>query len=459
MPIYNNILELIGETPVIKASRLDTGPCELFIKLESQNPGGSIKDRIGLNMIEEAEAAGKIKPGDILVEGTAGNTGLALALVAAQKGYRLILVIPDKMSREKISNLKAMGAEVVLTRSDVAKGHPDYYQDYAKRIAEQTENAFFINQFGNPANPNAHEKNTGPEIWEQMDRNLDAVVLGVGSSGTVTGLSRYFAKVAPNVELVLADPEGSILAEYINEGVLSDKSSSWLVEGIGEDFLPTISDFTRVSKAYAVSDKESFTCGRELLMKEGILGGSSTGTLLSAALRYCREQTEPKRVLTFACDTGNKYLSKMYNDLWLRDLGFLEAEHHGDLRDLIARPYSEHETITVSPDEPVANAYKRMKLYDVSQLPVLTKDGGIVGIIDESDILLAVANQADSFDMPVESAMVTDLETVSVNSAVEDLMPLFEQGFVAIVKDKERFLGLITRLDLLNYLRRSAGLT
>ncbi len=459
MAIYNNILELIGETPIIKASHLDTGPCELFIKLESQNPGGSIKDRIGLNMIQEAEAAGKIKPGDTLVEGTAGNTGLALALVAAQKGYRLILVIPDKMSREKISNLKAMGAEVVLTRSDVAKGHPDYYQDYAKRIAEQTEGAYFINQFGNPSNPSAHEKNTGPEIWRQMNQSLDAIVLGVGSSGTVTGLSRYFAKAAPDLELVLADPQGSILAEYINDGVLSDKSASWLVEGIGEDFLPTISDFTRVTKAYAIGDQESFTMGRELLMKEGILGGSSTGTLLAAALRYCQEQTEPKRVLTFACDTGNKYLSKMYNDLWLRDLGFLESEQYGDLRDLIARPVSEHETIVVLQDEPIANAYKRMKLYDVSQLPVLDSKGGIVGIIDESDILLAVVNNAQSFEQPVSSAMVTDLKTVDVGASVNDLIPLFEQGFVAIVKSDDNFLGLITRLDLLNYLRRTSALT
>ncbi len=459
MTIYNNILDLIGETPIIKASKLDTGPCELFIKLESQNPGGSIKDRIGLSMIEEAEAAGKLKPGDMLVEGTAGNTGLALALVAAQKGYRLTLVIPDKMSREKISNLKAMGANVVLTRSDVAKGHPDYYQDYAKRIAEQTDNAYFINQFGNPSNPSAHEKGTGPEIWRQMGNDLDAIVLGVGSSGTVTGLSRFFAKAAPDLQLILADPEGSILAEYINDGHLSEKSFSWLVEGIGEDFLPTISDFTRVTKAYAISDKESFSIGRELLMKEGILAGSSSGTLLAAALKYCREQTVPKRVLTFACDTGNKYLSKMYNDLWLRDLGFLESEQFGDLRDLIARPVSEHETITVLHDEPLANAYKRMKLYDVSQLPVLDKGREIVGIIDESDTLLAVLNDSNNFDQPVSSAMVTDLKTVDFQAPIAELIPLFEQGFVAIVKKDGVFLGLITRLDLLNYLRRSSGLT
>jgi cystathionine beta-synthase len=454
-PVFNNVLELIGNTPVVRINHLDTGPCELFIKLESQNPGGSVKDRIGLKMIEDAEAAGKIRPGATLVEGTAGNTGLGLALVAAQKGYRLILVIPDKMSREKISNLKAMGAEVILTRSDVAKGHPDYYQDLAKKLASEIEDAFFINQFGNPSNPKAHEEVTGPEIWEQMNEDLDAIVLGVGSSGTVTGLSRYFARQAPDLELVLADPVGSILAEYINEGRLATDSGSWLVEGIGEDFLPTISDFTRVSKAYAISDRESFEVGRELLTREGILGGSSTGTLLAAALKYCREQEAPRRVLTLACDTGNRYLSKMFNDFWMRDQGFLEVESHGDLRDLIARPYDSNDTVIVGPDEPLANAYKRMKLYDVSQLPVIA-EGKLVGILDESDLLLAVAESSDRFSNLVSSAMVTELTEIDVKAPVAELMPIFDRDFVAIVKDDDAFLGLITRVDLLNFLRRKA---
>ena len=455
MEVHDSVIDLIGNTPIVKVNHLDTGPCTLYLKLECQNPGGSIKDRIGLKMIEDAEQAGLIQPGTTLVEGTAGNTGLALALVAAQKGYRLILVIPDKMSREKISNVKAMGAEVVLTRSDVAKGHPEYYQDLARRIADETPNSFFINQFGNPSNPAAHEESTGPEIWRQMGGELDALVVGVGSSGTVTGLSRYFARVAPELEIVLADPVGSILAEYINEGTLSDKSASWLVEGIGEDFLPVISDFSRVAKAYAISDEESFLTGRELLRKEGVLGGSSSGTLLAAALRYCREQAEPKNVLAFACDTGNRYLSKMFNDYWMRDQGFIQDEQFGDLRDLIARPYSSHDTVTVRPSEPLANAYKRMKLYDVSQLPVI-QDNQIVGIIDESDLLLGVLETRDHFQEPVESAMVRDLTFIQVDEPVENLLPIFNQDYVAIVMRGEEFLGLITRLDLLNYLRRRA---
>ena len=453
MTTYSSVLELIGETPIVKAQRLDAGVCELYLKLESSNPGGSIKDRIGMSMIEAAEQRGDLKPGATLVEGTAGNTGIGLALVAQQKGYKLVLVVPDKMSREKIFNLKAMGAEVVLTRSDVAKGHPEYYQDLAARIASETPGAFFINQFGNPDNPAAHEFGTGPEILRQMDGQLDAIVFGCGSSGTMTGLSRAFAEHAPHVELILADPVGSILTEYINEGTLSEKSGSWMVEGIGEDFLPPISDFTRVKKAYAISDKESFLTARELLAKEGILGGSSTGTLLAAALKYCKEQTTPKKVLVFVCDTGNKYLSKMYNDYWMLDNGFIERAQHGDLRDLILRPYSQKDTVVVSPTDLLTTAYQRMKLYDVSQLPVMEGEK-LVGIVDESDVLLHVYGDEDRFRDPVSTAMVSKLDRLDVKSPIEALLPVFDRGQVAIVTDGDAFLGLITRIDLLNYLRR-----
>lgn len=453
MTVHQSVLALIGHTPMVRANHLDTGVCELFLKLESANPGGSIKDRIGLSMIEGAEKAGKIQPGATLVEGTAGNTGIGLALVAQQKGYKLILVVPDKMSREKIFNLKAMGAEVVLTRSDVAKGHPEYYQDMAERIARETPGAYFINQFGNPDNPRAHYETTGPEILEQMDGKVDAIVFGCGSSGTMTGLSRYFAEHSPQTELILADPVGSILAQYINEGVLSTKSGSWMVEGIGEDFLPSISDFSRVKKAYAISDKESFLAGRELLAKEGVLGGSSAGTLLAAALKYCREQTTPKRVVSIVCDTGNKYLSKMYNDYWMLDNGFLEREQHGDLRDLLLRPFAQRDTIVVGPNELLMTAYTRMKLYDVSQLPVM--DGQqLVGILDESDVLMHVHADQSRFREAVSTAMITTLQKIDVHSPIEALLPIFDRGLVAIVMDGERFMGLITRIDLLNYLRR-----
>lgn len=458
MTVHQSVLELIGRTPIVEARNLDAGCCRLFLKLENQNPGGSIKDRIGVSMIEAAEQRGDIKPGDTLVEGTAGNTGIGLALVARQKGYKLILVVPDKMSREKIFNLKAMGAEVVLTRSDVAKGHPDYYQDMAERIARETPGAYFINQFGNPDNPAAHEHGTGPEILEQMAEvgGLDAIVFGCGSSGTMTGLSRCFATHSPQTELVLADPVGSILEQYINQGNLSEKSGSWMVEGIGEDFLPTISDFSRVTKAYAISDAESFLTARELLEKEGVLGGSSTGTLLAAALKYCKQQTTPKNVLVLVCDTGNKYLSKMYNDYWMLDNGFLQRQQHGDLRDLIVRPYSQRDTVVVAPGDALMTAYQRMKLHDVSQLPVMDGDT-LVGIIDESDLLLHVYGDEPRFADAVQSAMVRELDRIPVDAPVEALLPVFVRGHVAIIMDGDRFLGLVTRIDLLNWLRRRAG--
>ena len=452
-PIYNNALQMIGHTPLMAVKNIDTGPCELFLKLENQNPGGSIKDRVGLYLIEAAERAGKLKPGGTLIEATAGNTGLGLALVAAQKGYRLLLVIPDKMSQEKIFHLKAMGAEVQLTRSDVSKGHPEYYRDIAERLATEIPNSFFVNQFGNEANPKAHEETTAPEIWEQMEHRLDAVICGVGTGGTLAGLTHYFAKTAPKVELVLADPAGSILADYARTGVVEKAKSGWLVEGIGGDSIPPVGDFSHVNKTYTIPDAEAFQTCRELLRKEGIIAGTSTGTLLAAALRYCREQKTARRVVTFVCDSGNKYLSKVYNDYWMLDQGFIERERFGDLRDLIARRHWERASVTVNSTEPVLAALRRMKLYDVSQLPVM-KDGKIVGIVDEEDILLEVVENPAHFNEPVTAAMATHLVTVPVDAPVSQLMEIFKHGMVAIVVKDNEFLGLITRIDLLNWLRR-----
>ncbi|WP_248360999.1 pyridoxal-phosphate dependent enzyme [Anaeromyxobacter oryzae] len=445
-------LDLIGDTPLVRVSRLDTGPCELWLKLESQNPGGSIKDRIGRSMIEAAEQDGKLGPHQRrLVEATAGNTGLGLALVAAQKGYALTLVIPDKMSREKILHLKALGARVVITRSDVEKGHPDYYQDLALAIARE-DGAFFVNQFENPANPLAHERTTGPEIAAALGGKLDAMVVGVGSGGTLTGLSRAFARLVPGCEMVLADPEGSILAGYVRTGKIG-KAGSWVVEGIGEDFVPANADLSRVRHAYTVPDRESLAAARDLLRHEGILGGSSTGTLLAAALRHCRAQSEPRRVCTLVPDSGNKYLSKMYDDFWMADQGFLDRTPTGDLRELVSRRHAEGAVVTVKPDEPLLIAYGRMKQHDVSQLPVL-EAGKVVGILDESDLLAAAADDEARLRDAVRDHMTTRLETVPASARARDLMPLFAQGLVAIVVDGDQFLGLVTRMDVVNHLRR-----
>lgn len=445
---------LIGDTPLIEVTRLDTGPCRLFLKLESQNPGGSIKDRIGLAMIEAAERDGRLQPGGTIIEATAGNTGLGLALVGRIKGYRVVLVVPDKMSTEKVLHLKALGAEVHMTRSDVGKGHPEYYQDYAARLVKDIPGAFYADQFNNPANPLAHETTTAPEIWEQMAHDVDAIVVGVGSSGTLTGLSHFFRKAQPALEFVLADPKGSILAEYIDTGNINDTSGSWAVEGIGEDFIPSIADMESVHKAYTITDQESFDSARALLQAEGILGGSSTGTLLAAALKYCREQTEPKRVVTFVVDTGTRYLSKMYNHNWLVDQGLVQRQSTGDLRDLIGRRFDEGDVVSVSPTDTLLVAFNRMRSADLAQLPVLD-NGKLVGIIDESDLLMKVDNHAEQFSSLVGATMTARLETLAPSSSIQALRSTLDRGLTAVVADQAAFYGLITRFDLLNHLRKS----
>jgi cystathionine beta-synthase len=449
-----SILSLIGDTPLVEITRMDTGPCQLFVKLENQNPTGSIKDRVALAMIEAAEHEGKLEPGGTIIEATAGNTGLGLALIAGAKGYRIILIIPDKMSQEKIAHVRALGAEVRLARSDVTRGHPEYYQDVAARLATEIPGAFYVNQFGNPANPLAHERSTGPEIWEQMRHDVDAVVVGVGSGGTLTGLGRFFSRVKPRrgIEMILADPTGSILYEWVKTGELH-KAGSWAVEGIGEDFVPDIADMSFVTDAFEIDDKESFEVARELLRKEGILGGSSTGTLLAGALRYCRQQTTRKRVVTFVCDTGNKYLSKMYNDFWMAEQGFVSRQPHGDLSDLISHRHEAGEVISVGPEDTLLTAFTRMRSADVSQVPVVDENGHAIGILDESDVLVKVHRDSSQFNSLAKMAMTDRLETLSPKANISDLLEVFERGRVAIVREGDKFLGLITRTDLLSYLR------
>lgn len=446
------VLDLIGNTPLVEVTRFDTGCCRLFLKLESQNPGGSIKDRIGVAMIEAAERDGRLKPGGTVVEATAGNTGLGLALVARAKGYRVVLVVPDKMSAEKVLHLKALGAEVHGTRSDVGKGHPEYYQDVAAHLARDIPGAFFADQFNNPANPLAHEIGTAPEIWAQTGHDLDAIVVGVGSGGTLTGLTRFFRKVQPQLGFVLADPKGSILVDYVKTGKFG-ALGSWAVEGIGEDFIPSIADLSGVTHAYSIPDEESFGTARELLKREGLLGGSSTGTLLAAALRYCREQTEPKRVVSFVCDTGTRYLSKVYNDHWMVDQGLLTRTRYGDLRDLISRRVEDGGVVSVTAGDSLLTAFQRMRLADVSQLPVLEQKQ-LVGVIDESDLLLRVHADAARFHDPVSGAMSAAPQTLAPSASLPELQAVLDRGLVAIIADATGFHGLITRFDLLNHLRR-----
>jgi len=447
------ILELIGNTPLIEITRFDTGPCRLFAKLESQNPGGSIKDRIARQMIDVAEKEGKLKPGGTIVEATAGNTGLGLTLLGALKGYKVILVVPDKMSREKIFHCKAMGADVRVARSDVVRGHPEYYQDVAARIAEET-GGFFVNQFANPANVAAHFEYTGPEIYAQMEQDVDAVVCGVGSGGTLTGIGNYMKGVSPKTEMVLADPVGSILAPMINEGK-NITPGSWLVEGIGEDFVPDILDLSLVKKAYAISDEESLATARELLLQEGLLAGPSSGTLAAAALRYCREQTEPKRVVTLICDRGDKYLSKTFSSFWMTEQGFTDRVQTGTIEDLVVRRHDSGDTVTVRLGDTIRTAYKRMRFADVSQLPVLDEKGNLKGIIDEKTLLTRMTQEETADETSLDNSVTTVMRPASPvlqkTTLIDDAAPLLQKGSAVMVADGEKFLGVVTRIDMLNH--------
>jgi cystathionine beta-synthase len=445
----SDILKLIGNTPLVEIKHFDAGPCRLFVKLESQNPGGSIKDRMALSMIEAAEKDGSLRPGGTIVEATAGNTGLGLALIATLKGYKIILILPDKMSREKVLNCKALGADVRIARSDVTKGHPEYYQDVAARIAKEV-GGFYVNQFSNPANVLAHETTTAPEIWEQMGHNVDAIVCGVGSGGTMTGIGNFFKKISPKTEMVLADPAGSILEPLVNRNE-KIKPGSWVVEGIGEDFIPPILDMSLIKKAYSITDEESLSAVRALLVKEGILAGTSSGTLFAAALKYCREQKTPKRVVTLICDRGDKYLSKTFSDFWMTEQGFQKRIKTNTVEDLIVRRHDHGDTVIVRPTDTLLTAYKRMRVADVSQLPVIDGDGNLAGIVDEAVLLKYASQRAARLDISIGEVMKQPPAKLPCNADLSEAAALLEENSMIVITEDDKFMGLVTRVDLLNY--------
>ena len=339
-----------------------------------------------------------------------------------------------------------------MTRSDVPEGHPEYYHDVARRVAEETPGSFLANQFSNPANPFAHRTTTAPEIWDQMEGDLDAVVAGVGSGGTLTGLAEFFKEKDSSIQIVAADPENSIVADAVIKGSYSYEGGSWLVEGVGEDFIPDNLDLSLIDDAETVTDKEAFEVLQVLLQEEGILGGSSTGTLVAGAIKWCQKQTEPKKVVTFICDTGNKYLSKAFNKSWLHDNNLLNKEKEGNLSDLINRRADKGEMITVSPSETLLIAYNRMRSADISQIPVI-QDKQLLGILDEEDLLLSVTKDQASFSSSVTEIMTNELDILQVDATNDELLAVLSEGKVAIIYEKNNFLGFITKDDLINHYR------
>ena len=324
MAEVKTLIDLIGNTPIVQVKNMDTGPCNLFLKMEGMNPGSSIKDRVALNIIETAEREGKLKPGYTIIEASAGNTAMGLALIGKLKGYKAKVILLDKMNKNKILHLRAIGAEVIMTRSDVGPDHPEHYITMAKRIADETPNSFFASQFTNTTNPLAHELSTAPEIYKQLDGKVDAVVCGVGSGGTISGIGKFFHEHSPHTKIIVADPKGSIIKDSVEGNDITEiAGSGWLVEGIGEDFIPDTLSLEYIHKGYEIDNEEAFRTIRDVAMNEGLLGGSSCGTLIAAALKYCKEQTSEKNVVTFICDNGEKYLNTAYNEDWLREKNIL----------------------------------------------------------------------------------------------------------------------------------------
>ncbi len=445
MAQYNSILRAIGNTPLIRLNRISRGiESPIYAKAEMLNPGGSIKDRISLAMIEAAEKQGLLKPGGTIIEATAGNTGVGLALAAAVKGYRLIVVLPDKMSEDKISLLRAYGAEVVITATNVPPDSPESYNGVADRLAREISDSFRPNQFANPNNPLAHYMTTGPEIWEDTHGQVDVFVAGMGTGGTISGTARYLKEKNPNIVIVGADPEGSILS--------GDSPRSYKVEGIGEDFIPKTFNRQVVDEMIRVSDKDSFNTARRLAREEGLLAGGSSGTAVAAALKFAQRLSRPLNIVVLLPDTGRNYISKVYSDEWMQKNGFWEGREHKAVSVGAVLKAKQHLTalISVAPHDKLSRAISLLQAYNISQLPVL-EDGRIVGSISESSVMKILHDGIDITNQEISAVMSKPLKALDEKADLSEAYRILLTGEPGIIVTREgRGLGLITRADLIS---------
>ena len=457
--VYDSILETIGDTPLVRLHSVTAGlACTVYAKCEFMNPGGSIKDRIALHIIEQAEKRGDLKPGGTIIEGTSGNTGAGLAMVAALRGYKTIFVLPDKQSEEKRAALRAWGARVVVTPTNVEPDDPRSYYSVAARLVKETPNSFYANQYHNPDNPDAHVHSTAPELYAQLDGKLDVLVAGLGTGGTITGMGRYLKGEKPSVQVVGVDPVGSLYYDYFHTGQLT-QAHTYVVEGIGEDFLPTTMDFQYVDDVVRVNDKECFLMTRRLVREEGLFCGASSGGAVAGALKYlARHDREGMVAVIILPDGGSRYLSKVFNDKWMEEGGYLQPDFKlGTVADLRA-PRGGRELIHAAVDATVQEVIAMMKLHGVSQVAVLA-DGKLHGMLHEKH-LLEKALEGSRGDVPVGDMAEATYCTVDDNTEVSVLTELFKRFKVAVVLDADsRPVDMITRIDLIDYISRvtSAG--
>lgn len=461
MQIYDNILQTIGNTPLVRLNQISSDlPTKLIAKVEFFNPGGSVKDRIGPTIIEDAERSGKLKPGGTIVESTSGNTGVGLAMAAAIKGYRTIFVMPDKMSQEKIRLLRAYGARVVVTPTAVEPDDPRSYYSVANRLVEETPNAILANQYHNPVNPQSHYDSTGPELWQQTAGKITHFIAGMGTGGTITGVGRFLKEQNPDVKIIGVDPIGSVLYDLHRTGKMP-KAESYKVEGIGEDFLPSTTDLSVVDEIVQVNDRESFLMTRRLVREEGIFAGGSCGAAVAGAIKYIHSHnlTADDVVVVLLPDSGSRYLSKVFDDDWMRENGFLERSWVEYRAVDIQNTKQDGDVITAKPTDLMRDVVARLKANNVSQLPVVDENGRLVGIVTEIDLLnhmLLTDHQHHNSDETIASIINRNVPVVRPNTPLETLMALFSSQSAVVIATEGKVQGILTKIDILDFLSTQA---
>lgn len=450
----NTILDAISNTPLVPLRRIGAGLAgTLWAKVEFLNPGGSVKDRMALHILNKAEKEGKLKPGGTIVENTSGNTGVGVAMVAAVRGYKAIFTMPDKMSAEKVNLLKAYGAKVVITPTNVPADSPESYYETAKRIHRETPGSFYLNQYHNPDNIEAHYQITGPEIWDQMEGKIDCFIAGIGTGGTLSGIGRFLKEKNPRIQIVAIDPEGSVFYNWFKDKRLIDPRV-YKVEGIGEDMVVEAMDFSVVDDMVQVNDRECFQMARRLTTEEGLFAGGSSGGAVAGALKYLNAHTQYKNIVTILPDSGSRYLSKIFSDEWMRDNGFLDdVPRLGTVADLLSgKP---HTVVTANAQDKVFRVVEIMKEHDISQLPVVD-NGKLIGVINEADLLRHMMSGTHRIVEPVGTIVERSAQSVTPQTSLATVSEAFANGReMVVVTDTGKITGVITKIDLIDHLART----